>query len=392
MIASTFQALIVPSAAQPSKVSAANALNDQGVQMWQLGRRSDAMGAFARAAAADQQFAVPWHNRGAVFLIEGQFSPAISDLIHASRLAPGWTLPRSHLAQAYLRAGDTSAALATSDAARSLDPSLPDVRSELRTLLQARLRMATAVAARRRMYFIITLAAAIVITILTAGIAFASLALPIYRFALFSQARRQRTIASQQLRLLDAIPAFTPAPGQLVGPRPTPSTATVLSSATPGTYVSAGALPPFAASELDPRAPSGSRFRRTGWTLLVLSVLACVLGVASLIGGNDIPTSQLQADFGSFLDWGALSLFGIGCIFVGAILVGAALLVGATAAFRRRRFGWAASILIVGGIGVFFLIIPAQLITVLYLVAMPYTPSERGLEFIPVPQVSLGQE
>ncbi|HEX9057804.1 MAG TPA: hypothetical protein VF818_09755, partial [Ktedonobacterales bacterium] len=70
----------------------------------------------------------------------------------------------------------------------------------------------------------------------------------------------------------------------------------------------------------------------------------------------------------------------------------AALLVGATAAFRRRRFGWAASILIVGGIGVFFLIIPAQLITVLYLVAMPYTPSERGLEFIPVPQVSLGQE
>jgi Flp pilus assembly protein TadD len=82
MIASPFQALIVPAAALPAQVAAANTLNDQGVQLWQRGRRSEAVAAFNEAARADGRFAVPWHNLGAIYLIEGQFPQAVS--AHAS--------------------------------------------------------------------------------------------------------------------------------------------------------------------------------------------------------------------------------------------------------------------------------------------------------------------
>ena len=72
MLGSTFQALIVPSAASPSSVANANTLNDQGVQSWRVGRRSEAMAAFTAACRADRTFPVPWHNRGAIYLTEGQ--------------------------------------------------------------------------------------------------------------------------------------------------------------------------------------------------------------------------------------------------------------------------------------------------------------------------------
>src|SRR6478672_8419324 len=43
MLTGGFQALIVPSAAVPSRVEAANTANDQGVRLWQAGRRSEAV-------------------------------------------------------------------------------------------------------------------------------------------------------------------------------------------------------------------------------------------------------------------------------------------------------------------------------------------------------------
>jgi hypothetical protein len=370
MIASTFQALIALSAAQPAQTPAANALNDEGVQLWQRGRRSEAVAAFNEAARADSRFAVPWHNLGAISLIDGQFARAVAVLQRAVRLAPGWALPQTHLAQACLRLGDAMAALAASDAARALDPTLPDVRGELRMLLQARLQVATALARRRRNYFILSLAVAGVVTLLTAGIGFATLAVPIYRFTVFSQARRDRDSAQRQLALLDAAPAPQPVAPSPAGAHPAN-----------GTYVVAGTVPPFSPAELaDERAPSGTGYRRAGWVLLVLSVLGLGAFVAGLVLGNaQAPSGALQG-LDQFLALGVFPFF-----VLSALCCMAAVLIGAVAAFRRHRIGWAIGILVIGGLGT-FVILPAQVMILLYLAAMPYKPIVRGIEFVPAPQ------
>ncbi|GAC1449049.1 MAG: hypothetical protein PVSMB4_06920 [Ktedonobacterales bacterium] len=382
MISSTFQALIVPSGAQPSRLPTANALNDQGVQSWQVGRRSEAVAAFTAAARADANFAVPWHNRGAVFLIEGQFAAAIPDLARAAQLAPECTLPRSHLAQAYLRAGDSAAALATSDAARALDPTLPDVRGEFRVLLQARLQMARAVANRRRTYFLITLVVAILITVLTAGIGFATLVLPIYRFALFAQARSVRVAVERQLGELDAHPAPRALAAPPYAPRPVSAPPYTAAQSASIAYVTAGTLPPFSASELDGRAPTGTAYRLPGWALLIIS-LAALVGAAWLDMGNAPSASQLTWPPDA---WAAPLL-----VVVAWLASGAALCVGAVAAFRRHRNGWGVSLLLVALL-FSVLIVPAQLMALLYLLAMPHSPASRRMEFVPVPQVSLRKE
>jgi tetratricopeptide (TPR) repeat protein len=384
MIASTFQALIVPSAAHPSSVLSANTLNDHAVQFWQVGRRSEAMTDFTAAARADPEFAVPWHNQGTIYLIEGQFAQAIPNLVRAAQLAPEWTLPRVHLAQAYLRSGDATSALAVSDAVRAIDPTLPDVRAELRTLLLARVQIATALANRRRNYFTITLVVAVLITLLTAGIFFATLAVPIYRFTLYSQASRARAVALEQLRLLDSAPAV-PTPAAPSRPAAVPWSPVSAS----GAYVSAGALPPYSAAELE-GSPSDDHFRRAGWRLLLGSVVALSAGAAALLATNTSLPSPAQANVGQILEGGALALFGLGALFVTFVLLAIALIVGAVAAFRRHRMGWVIGISVVGGLGI-FLLVPAMLMVVFYLVAMPRTSANRRLEFVPMPQVTLGQ-
>ncbi|HEY7833082.1 MAG TPA: hypothetical protein VIG30_05900, partial [Ktedonobacterales bacterium] len=75
-------------------------------------------------------------------------------------------------------------------------------------------------------------------------------------------------------------------------------------------------------------------------------------------------------------------------IFVGGLFASIAVLVGAVAAFRRKRTGWAFTILLLGGFGV-FLIVPAQLMTLVYLFFMPPGSTTSNLEFLPVPHVSL---
>lgn len=381
MLGGTFQALIVPSAASSSGVPSANTLNDQGVQSWRVGRRSEAMATFTAACRADRSFAVPWHNRGAIYLTEGQFLHAVDDLKEAARLAPDWTLPRTHLAQAFLRTGDATAALAVSDAARALDPTLPDIRDELRGVLQMRLRMAGEIASRRLIYFIATLVLALVVTFVTAGIGLGALALPIYRFFLFSQARRARDTAKTQLRVLDDTPAlrtYAPALPMLrdgASARPGPK------GIVP--YLVAGTLPPFSPAELETTVASGSGFRRAGWPLLGLSLIACASGIYLLVLSN---SGHLNA-----LDDGAAFLLGLGAIFCGALFASIAVLVGAVAALRRHRTGWALSILLLGAVGVFFFIVPAQVMTLAYLLFMPSGSTTRKLEFLPVPQVSLSK-
>jgi tetratricopeptide (TPR) repeat protein len=380
MIASTFQALIVPSAALPAQTPAANALNDQGVQFWQRGRRSEAVASFSEASRVDSRFAVPSHNLGAIYLIEGQFTQAVGALQRAVRLAPGWALPQTHLAQAYLRSGNAMAALEASNMARALDPTLPDVRDELRMLLQARLQVSTAVARRRRNYFIFSLAVATVVTLLTAGIGFATLAVPIYRFIVFSQARRDRDAARRQLALLDAAPApqpvaSLPRTGELAPAGALPAN---------GAYVVAGTMSAFSPAELaDERAPSGTGYRRAGWVLLVLSVVALAAGVAGFALGNVGAQSPAQQELYQILVAGTVPF-----LVLAALCCMLAVLIGAVAAFRRHRIGWAIGILVVGGLGT-FLIVPAQIMMLLYVVAMPHKPVVRGLELVPMPQATL---
>ncbi|HEY7982620.1 MAG TPA: hypothetical protein VID73_00545 [Ktedonobacterales bacterium] len=383
MIASTFQALIVPSAARPSASAAANAANDQALQAWRTGRRSEAVAQLNAATRADPHFAVPWHNRGTIFLLEGQFMRAIPALVHAAEAAPEWTLPRVYLAQAYLRAGDATSALAVSDAARMLDPTLPDVRADLMTLLRARAQLATAVAARRRNYFVITLVVAVFITLATALIGFATLALPIYRFTLYAQARRARNAATEQLKLLEA------SPPPVLPARPLPNVAPPPAPGTSGAYVSAGVLPPFAAAELD-GSPNDARFRRTGWRLLLSSAVTLTASVGALVVMQLSLPSPLNADRNQFTDFGLLFFIFAGLLGLTAVLVLIALIAGFVAAVRRHRIGWALAIAVIGGIGLCVFVVPGMVMVLIYLLGMPTTGAERGLEFIPVPQVSLG--
>ncbi|HEV2235103.1 MAG TPA: tetratricopeptide repeat protein [Ktedonobacterales bacterium] len=383
MIASTFQALIVPSAARPSSSAAANAANDQALQAWRTGRRSEAVTQLNAATRADPRFAVPWHNRGTIFLLEGQFQRAIPALVHAAEAAPDWTLPRVYLAQAYLRAGDATSALAVSDAVRMLDPTLPDVRADLMTLLRTRAQIATAVAARRRNYFVITLVVAIFITLATAFVGFATLALPIYRFTLYTQARRARNAATEQLKLLEA------SPPPVLPARPLPTVAPAPAPGSSGAYVSAGVLPPFAAAELD-GSPNDSRFRRTGWRLLLSSTATLTAAVGALLVMQVSLPPPARADLNQFTDAGLLFVLFAGFLGVTGLLVLIALIVGCVAATRRHRFGWALAIAVIGGIGLLVFILPGMVMVLIYLLGMPTSGAERGLEFIPVPQVSLG--
>ena len=384
MLASTFQAFIVPSAAQPSAVAAANAHNDQGVQSWQAGRRSEAMAAFTVATRADASFAVPWHNLGAVYLMEGQFTRAIPNFVRATQLAPGWALPRTHLAQAYLRAGDTTQALAASDAARAIDPTLPDVRTDLRGLLETRLRVADTLVRRRLTRFFLNLAEATVVTFATAGIGLPSLALPIYRLILYVDARRVRQATRRQLRALDehgTEPAARALPMPTTPGRPLPPP-------TSGVYVSAGALPPFSSAELE-NAPTGTAYRWWGALFLLLSVAASVAAVVLLLmSASPESTTQLeQQSFTPILEFtGALPLIILGWFFCAL-----SLLVGALAALRRYRLGWAVTILVAGGIGSILLLVPGQLVALLYLMFMPHTPGKRTAEdIVPGPEINLG--
>jgi tetratricopeptide (TPR) repeat protein len=383
MIASTFQALIVPSAARPSTVQAANVANDQALQAWRTGRRSEAIGHLNAATRADSRFAVPWHNRGTIYLLEGQFSRAIPALVHAAEAAPDWTLPRVYLAQAYLRSGDATSAVAVSDAARMLDPTLPDVRTDLMTLLRARAQVATAVVARRRSYFVITLAVAIFITLATALIGFATLALPLYRFTLYAQARRARNAAVEQLKLLEA------SPPPVLPARPLPSVSPPPPPGSSGAYVSAGVLPPFAAAELD-GSPSDTRFRRTGWRLLLGAAATLTLAVGALVVLNLGLPAPARADLNQLADAGLLFFLFVGLAGITFVLVLIALIVGLSAALQRHRIGWALGIALIGGLGLFLFVVPGMVVVLIYLLAMPTSGAERGLEFVPVPQVSLG--
>ncbi|HEY7985021.1 MAG TPA: hypothetical protein VID73_12675 [Ktedonobacterales bacterium] len=383
MLASTFQAFIVPSAAQPSAVAAANAHNDQGVQSWQVGRRSEAMASFTAATRADANFAVPWHNLGAVYLMEGQFARAIPNFVRATQLAPAWALPRTHLAQAFLRAGDTTQALAASDAARALDHTLPDVRIDLRGLLEARLRVADALARRRLTRFFLNLAETTIITFATAGIGLPSLALPIYRLILYFEARRVRATTRRQLRNLDEggpEPAARALPAPVAPGRPLPIPAS-------GVYVSAGSLPPFSSAELE-NAPTGTAYRWWGALFLLLSVAAGAGAVVLLIMSATPASTQAlqQQSFTPILEFtGALPLIVLGWFFCAL-----SLLVGALAALRRYRLGWAVTILVVGGIGSVLLLVPGQLVALLYLVFMPHEPGKRSAEdIIPGPEINL---
>jgi hypothetical protein len=383
MIASTFQALIVPSAARASAQPAANAANDQALQAWRTGRRSEAMGHLNAATRADPRFAVPWHNRGTIFLLEGQFGRAIPALVHAAESAPDWTLPRVYLAQAYLRSGDATSAVAVSDAARMLDPTLPDVRADLMTLLRARAQVATAVAARRRNYFVITLAVAIFITLATALIGFATLALPIYRFTLYAQARRARNAAIEQLKLLEA------SPPPVLPARPLPTSMPAPAPGTSGDYVSAGVLPPFAAAELD-GSPTDTRFRRRGWRLLLSAAGTLTLAVGALVVMQLGLPAPARADFSQLADAGVLFFLFVGLLGVTFVLVLIALVVGIAAALQRHRIGWALGIALIGGVGLFVFVVPGMFMVLIYLLGMPTSGAERGLEFVPVPQISLG--
>jgi tetratricopeptide (TPR) repeat protein len=382
MIASTFQALIVPAAARPSTVQAANVANDQALEAWRTGRRSEAINHLNAATRADPRFAVPWHNRGTIFLLEGQFSRAIPALVHAAQAAPDWTLPRVYLAQAYLRSGDATSALAVSDAARMLDPTLPDVRADLTRLLRARAQVATAVSARRRNYFIITLAVAIFITLATALVGFATLALPIYRFTLYAQARRARSAALEQLKVLEA------SPPPMVPARPLPNVTPLPSPGGGGAYVSAGVLPPFAAAELD-GSPKDTRFRRTGWRLLLGAAFALTLAIGALIIMQIGLPAPARADLNQLADAGVLFFLFLGLLGITFVLTLIALIVGLSAALQRHRIGWALGIGLLGGLGLFVFVVPAMVMVLIYLLGMPITGAERGLEFVPVPQVSL---
>jgi tetratricopeptide (TPR) repeat protein len=382
MIASTFQALIVPAAARPSAVPAANAANDQALHAWRAGRRSEAISHLNAATRADPRFAVPWHNRGTIYLLEGQFSRAIPALVRAAQAAPDWTLPRVYLAQAYLRSGDATSALAVSDAARMLDPTLPDVRADLTTLLRARAQVATAVAARRRNYFVITLAVAIFITLATALVGFATLALPIYRFTLYAQARRARTAAIEQLKVLQA------SPPPVLPARPLPNVTPLPTPGSGGAYVSAGVLPPFAAAELD-GSPTDTRFRRTGWRLLLGAALTLTLAVGALIFMQIGLPAPARADINQWADAGLLFFLSIGLFGITFIITLIALIVGLSAALQRHRIGWALGIGLIGGFGLFAFVVPAMVMVLIYLLGMPTMGAERGLEFLPVPQVSL---
>jgi hypothetical protein len=382
MLGSMFQAVIVPAAASPAGVANANTLNDQGLQQWRVGRRSEAVAAFSAACRVDRSFAVPWHNRGAIYLTEGQYLHAIDELKEAARLAPDWTLPRTHLAQAYLRTGDATAALAVSDAARALDPTLPDIRNDLRGVLQARLRMASELAGRRRTYFVATLALAVLVTFLTAGLGIGALALPIYRYYLYSQARRAADTARAQVRTLDSAPALRSHPPSIAAARTLGGDRPASRSIVP--YLVAGTLPPFASGELEASTVTGTGFRRAGWPLLIVSILATAAGVYLVIVGNGGGAVSFLAS----VEHGTLVVFGWGVIFVGGLFASIAVLVGAVAAFRRKRTGWAFTILLLGGFGV-FLIVPAQLMTLVYLFFMPPGSTTSNLEFLPVPHVSL---
>ncbi|HEV7125827.1 MAG TPA: tetratricopeptide repeat protein [Ktedonobacterales bacterium] len=390
MLASAFQARIVPSAAAPSRVASADAFNDKGVQSWQQGRRTEAVAGFNSACHADAAFAVPWHNRGAIYLVEGQFARAIPEFQKAVQLAPEWTLPRSHLAQAYLRTGNGEAALLVSDAARSLDPTLPDIRHDLRGVLQARAQIAAALAKRRLTYFIITLVITVVITVLTAGFALGSLALPIYRYILYAQATRVRDGAQRQLRLLDLAPAQRPAALPLLAAPP--ATARVGASGGAGVAaVTVGILPAFSTAELDDFAPEGTAYRRAGWILLMLSVFFGLLGVVLLVISVAVPfpPSANSGVLPALTDSGLSLLALLGALPLSILFAAIAVLVGAVAAFRRHRVGWAIAILLLGTIGLIMVIVPAQVVILVYLLAMPHTPASRGLDLVPVPQMSL---
>jgi hypothetical protein len=221
---------------------------------------------------------------------------------------------------------------------------------------------------------------AALVTVLTAGIGFASLAVPIYRFIMFSQARQERERAQRQIAQLNTASAprpTSPAPGPAT---PLPSEPLPPSSA----YVVAGTLPPVTPAELDTRAPTGTGYRRAGWALLILSALALGVGIYALVLASAPARTPTQQDLDLLLELSVLPFLviaGLCCV--------AAVLIGAVAAFRRHRLGWAIAILVIGGLGT-FLIVPAQLMVLLYVVAMPPKPAGRGIEYVPTPHVALG--
>jgi hypothetical protein len=79
----------------------------------------------------------------------------------------------------------------------------------------------------------------------------------------------------------------------------------------------------------------------------------------------------------------------LGALPLSILFAAIAVLVGAVAAFRRHRVGWAIAILLLGTIGLIMVIVPAQVVILVYLLAMPHTPASRGLDLVPVPQMSL---
>jgi hypothetical protein len=96
-----------------------------------------------------------------------------------------------------------------------------------------------------------------------------------------------------------------------------------------------------------------------------------------------------RADLNQLADAGLLFFVFLGLLGLTFIFTLIALIVGEMAALQRHRIGWAIGIALVGGIGIFLFVVPAMFMVLLYLLAMPTTGAERGLEFVPVPQVSL---
>jgi hypothetical protein len=239
--------------------------------------------------------------------------------------------------------------------------------------------VATHVAARNRTFFLITLGAAVVITILTAGIGFATLALPIYRFTLFRTAAHQRDAAWRQVRELEGAAPVQPQPALPAPALPLASRAEVQPAPNAPT-VSAGVLPAFTAAELDPWIPSDARYRRAGWALLLISLILAASGVVAIVASLTLPLDPADASLSSLLEDSVLSLSGLACLAAAALGVAGALLVGAVAAFRRQRIGWGIAILTIGVLGIVCGLVPAYVTVLAYLVAMPSTPGKAALD------------
>ena len=82
----------------------------------------------------------------------------------------------------------------------------------------------------------------------------------------------------------------------------------------------------------------------------------------------------------SLLEDSVLSLSGLACLAAAALVAAGALLVGAVAAFRRRRIGWGIAILTIGVLGIVGGLAPAYVMVVAYLVAMPSSPGKAALD------------